>query len=67
MREKSWLFEDRILGCAIVALALILRRKFENIRKKEKNKSTFVYMNTTGDVTLFFIPECNIQRTTSSN
>ena len=66
MREKSWLFEDRILGCAIVALALILRRKFENIRKKEKNKSTFAYVNTVGDVTLFLFLEYNIQKTTSS-
>ena len=67
MRGNSWLFKGKILSCAVITVALIQRRKFENIRKKEKNKSTFVYMNTTGDVTLFFIPECNIQRTTSSN
>ena len=41
----------------------------ENLKTKErkkKNKSTFVYVNTTGDVTLFLFPGCNIQRTTSS-
>ena len=36
------------------------RRKFENRRKKEKNKSTFVYVNKAGDVTLFLFPEYNI-------
>ena len=54
MRGKSWLFKGKMLSCAVVIVALIPRRKFENIRKKEKNKSTFVYVNTTGDVTLFF-------------
>ena len=54
MRGKSWLFEGKMLGCAFVTVALIPRREFENRRKKEKNKSTFVYVNMTEDVTLFF-------------
>ena len=54
MRGKTWLFEDKMLGCAVVTVALIPRTKFENRRKKEKNKSTFVYVNTTGDVTFFY-------------
>ena len=60
MRGKSWLFEGKMLGCAFVTVALIPRRKFENKRKKEKNKSTFVYVNKAGDVTLFLFPEYNI-------
>ena len=38
------------------------RRKFENRRKKEKNKSTFVYKNMTRDVNFFYLQNTMYKR-----
>ena len=52
MRGKSWLFEGKVLGCAVVTVALIPKREFEKTDEEEKNE--FI-RDTAGDVTpLFF-------------
>ena len=51
MRGKSWLFEGKMLGCAIVTVALIPKREFE---KQKKKKRISLYVNTVGDVTPLF-------------
>ena len=52
MRGKSWLFEGKVLGCAVVTVALIPKREFEKTDEEEKNK--FI-RDTVEDLTPLFL------------
>ena len=60
MRGKSWLFEGKVLGCAVVTVALIPKREFEKTDEEEKNE--FI-RDMAGDVTpLFFFQNTTYRR-----